>query len=94
MSADESELQSWVQDFLFGAPLYVENDIGSHNDPRTRAYHMFVLDSNVEGYCPYCQKNSTFHWGRRDIKFLESEATSFIFAKQIGQKDTVAMTPS
>jgi hypothetical protein len=80
MSADEPELQSWVQDFLFGASLYAAREIGSDTDPRSRAYHMFVQPLNsheyfVDGYCRDCQKDSTFRRGCGEIGFTKLVAS-------------------
>ncbi|MFI5012136.1 MAG: hypothetical protein ACHQAY_07300 [Hyphomicrobiales bacterium] len=64
MSNDDSEARSWAQDFLFGASLYSEDDVES------RAYALLVEPFIVDGHCPYCQRNETFHRSSRQADIM------------------------
>ncbi len=56
-----------VQDFLFGAALYAEYDTGSENEG---AYRLFVGPLAVDGHCPGCKRQSTFHRTAGEVSIL------------------------
>lgn len=63
-----------IQDFLFGAPLYADYELGSVKpDGSNVAYYMFGKSLVVDGYCPHCHKDATFSrtGGDVDIRALE-----------------------
>jgi hypothetical protein len=60
---------SSIQDFLFGASLYAEYNVGKNVAPEV-AFNMFVQPLVVDGHCPDCQKMATFCRTRGDIPIL------------------------
>ncbi len=74
-AGDKPKLES-IQDFLFGAPLYAEYDLGTEDQI---AYHMFVTSLVVDGHCSECGRQSTFHRTHGDINILKlDEATKSV----------------
>ena len=68
-------LLSSIQDFLFGAPLYAEYDIGSVEGGY---FTMFCEPLAVDGHCPYCHRAATFHRSRGELKIGQLENIKYI----------------
>lgn len=59
---------SSIEDFLFGAPLYADYDIGS---VESGYFNLFCAPLAVDGHCPYCHKSRTFHRTKGELKFQQ-----------------------
>jgi hypothetical protein len=66
--APQFPLLSSIQDFLFGAPLYAEYDIGGVKEG---SYRMFTAPLAIDGHCCYCHMSATFHRSYGEINILK-----------------------
>jgi hypothetical protein len=55
MSDADFDEKKWIEDFLFGAPLYVAKEL-----PDGLGYRMLTGMLSVDGHCPYCHSGAIF----------------------------------
>ena len=59
---EDADPKIWIRDFFFSAPLYTEYEL-----PEKAGYRMLVDSLIVDGHCPDCGCQATFHRAKVSI---------------------------